>query len=51
MTCHFAKNANVSLCLLIENVIDTVANSAVHTDLANPVNVVENYSLCISGII
>lgn len=42
MTCSFAKNANVSLCLPIENVIDTVANSAVHTDLANPVNVVEN---------
>lgn len=50
MTCSFAKNANVSLCLPIENIIDIVANSAVHTDLANPVNVA-NYILCISGTI
>lgn len=51
MTCSFAKNAHVSLCLPIENVIDTVANSAVHTDLANPVNVVENESFHSLGII
>lgn len=51
MTCSFAKNANESLCLPTENIIDTVASSAVHTDLANPVTVVENYSLHLSRII
>lgn len=51
MTCSFAKNANVSLCLSIENIVDSVANSAVLGDVANSVNVVENYSLCMLGII
>lgn len=39
MTCSFAKNANVSLCLPNENMIDSVANSALHRNLlANAVN-------------
>lgn len=39
MTCSFAKNSNITLCLPNENIIDTVADSALHRDLlANGVN-------------
>lgn len=46
MICSFAKNANVNLCLPNENVIGTVASSALSRDhLANGIFYGQNQPL------